>query len=180
VDVKNHEFTFIASLADHDIAEIADVLFEAGCDDATPAIMKGILAINFDREAESYLRAVVSAIVDLSKTGLKINRFEPDFLVSASEIAGRAGTSRQSISNYANQLRGEGFPAPVVRITSDSPLWDWVDVSRWLHKKDMVPLETVLDARVGRSMNKFLRREHKTNGEKAFVTVLHKAMKSAA
>lgn len=178
--MKNHEFTFISSSTNRELSEIADVLFEAGCDDATPAIMKGILAINFDREAESYLKAVVSAIVDLSKTGLKINRFEPDFLVSASEISVRAGTSRQSISNYANQLRGQGFPAPVVRITSDSPLWDWVDVSRWLRKKDLVPLETVLDARVGRSVNKFLRREHTTNGEKTFVTVLNRAMKSAA
>jgi hypothetical protein len=142
--------------------------------------MKGILAINFDREAESYMRAVVSALMDLSKTGLIINRFEPDFLVSANEIASRSSVSRQSISNYANQLRGEGFPAPVVRITSDSPLWDWVDVSRWLHKKNVVSLEAVLNARIGRSVNKFLRRERKTSGERTFVTVLNKAMKSAA
>lgn len=156
MSVKNHEFTFIATLPNTASKEFLSSLHEADCDDATIAVMKGVLAINFDRESESFLKAVVSALADLAKTNLHIMRFEPDFLVSQSEIAERAKLSRQSISNYVNEHRRDGFPAPVARITSDSPLWDWVDVSRWLHDKEQVSSKTVLDARIGRSVNMIL------------------------
>jgi hypothetical protein len=57
--------------------EIADVLFEAGCDDGTPFSSQGVAGIGFSREAISLEEAVRSAIADVSKAGFAIARVEP-------------------------------------------------------------------------------------------------------
>jgi hypothetical protein len=61
--------------------------------------------------------------------------------------------SRAAISLYTKGARGRDFPAPVARVTSDSPLWDWSDVSRWMlgHKK--LSSSDVLRARVVKEAN---------------------------
>lgn len=162
--MRSHEFTFIASGVDPEAADLEDRFFEAGCDDATLGFMKGLLAVNFCREADTYVHAVVSAYHNVLATGATIERFEPDFLVSASEIAERSHLTRQAVSNYTKGIRGEEFPAPVARIMSDSPLWDWVDVSSWLFKRRLVTRETVVDARVSRTMNWFVQSKEKLAG----------------
>lgn len=150
--MRSYEFTFIASGVDPESPDLEEKFFEAGCDDATLAFMKSLLAITFDRAAESYVHAVVSAFRDVLKTGVTVERFEPDFLVSAAEIAERSELTRSAVSNYTRGLRGD-FPPPKARIMSESPLWDWVDVSSWLFKKGLLTREAVVDARVGRTIN---------------------------
>jgi hypothetical protein len=54
--------------------EIADALYEAGCDDGTAFSSNGIAAIGFSREAQSLEEAVRSAIADVNKAGLVVTR----------------------------------------------------------------------------------------------------------
>lgn len=172
--MQSYEFTFIASGVDPESSGLEDRFYEAGCDDATLSFMKGLLAVNFDREAETYVHAVVSAYHSVVKAGVTVERFEPDFLVSASEIATRSNQTRQAISNYTKGLRGEKFPAPIARISSESPLWDWVEVSSWLFKKELVSRKQAVDARVARTMNIVVQsREQFPDSEKRLVAMLN-------
>lgn len=151
--MTDYDFTFIVD--DLDITNDAhlDRLFEAGCDDATPALIHGALAICFTRQAESYYEAVMSAMDNLQAAGADVQAFEPDFLVTASEIASRSGLTRQAISLYEKGERAAHYPAPVRRVSSSSPLWDWVDVSRWLHAQGKLPEEAVREAQISRVVN---------------------------
>ncbi|MES1989537.1 MAG: hypothetical protein V4441_01125 [Pseudomonadota bacterium] len=170
--MRSYEFTFIASGPNPESADLEDRFFGAGCDDATISFMKGLLAISFNREAEGYAHAVVSAFRDVLKTGITVERFEPDFLVSAAEIATRANITRAAVSNYTLGKRGE-FPSPIARIMSDSPLWDWVDVSSCLYKKGHIGREAVVDARIDRTMNIFVQSQTQpVNIEKRFIRFL--------
>lgn len=150
--MKNFEFTIIASGFDPN-EPYEDALFEAGCDDATLSIQKGVLIAEFDREAVSFSRAVASACENVAAAGYIIERVEPDHLVSLSEIAERAGLSRQAISLYAKGERQEGFPPPAAKVTSKFPLWDWQEVADWLHAKTFVSKEVAVEARVVKEAN---------------------------
>ncbi len=52
--------------------EVADALYEAGCDDATVSMRSGRVYLSFDREAASMREALLSAVRDVRKAG-----FEP-------------------------------------------------------------------------------------------------------
>lgn len=151
--MKTHEFTIIATGLDPYAEDFADRLYEAGCDDATVSFQKGAVIIDFDREARSFGHAIQSAIADVEATGAEVVHVEPDHLVNLSEIAVRAGLTRAAASHYAKGERGKGFPAPVARVTTDSPLWDWVDVARWLHRQGRLSVDELLRARVVRNAN---------------------------
>jgi hypothetical protein len=151
--MREHNFAFIVSGVDVTDESFADRFYEAGCSDATLMLVNGLLAVCFAREGESFSHAVISGYSDIAKTGSKIERFEPDFLVSRSEIAKRANLSKAAISHYANGERGANFPAPHARITSSNPLWDWVEVSAWLHQHELLPIEEVVNARISRAIN---------------------------
>lgn len=134
---------------------VMDRFFEAGCDDATISFQKGLIVLEFQREAKTRLSALVSAIIAVGKAGAEVERIEPDYLVSSSEIARRAGLVRATVSLYSEGKRGEGFPPPVARVTSDSPLWDWVEVSSWMYRQGKISsLQTVVEARMVRDLNR--------------------------
>jgi len=149
---KTFEFTIVASGFDPEGA-YEDALFEAGCDDATVSVQKGVLIAEFDREAVSFSKAVASACQNVAAAGLKVERIEPDYLVTLAEIADRSRLSRQAITLYAKGERGLGFPPPAVKITSRHPLWDWCEVARWLHEKNHVSIDEVVRARVVKEAN---------------------------
>jgi hypothetical protein len=153
---RTHNFTIIASGISTEDSNFADPLFEAGCDDATVSIQKGLIVLEFDREARSFSGALLSAIVAVEASGAKVERIEPDYLVNASDIANRAKLGRAAISNYALGLRGKGFPHPVARVTTDSPLWDWVQVSRWMYDHRKIPRSAVVEATVVREINRIV------------------------
>lgn len=129
--MKTYDFTFIVDADPHG-DDFEDRFIEAGCDDATIILRRGAVALSFDREGQSYKEAVLSAYQDIKKSGSGILRFEPDYFVSAPEIAERAGLSRAAIDNYVKGHRREGFPRPDARLSAKSPIWDWVEVSKWL------------------------------------------------
>ena len=152
--MKTYNFTIIASGLDPAASDFADRLFEAGCDDATVSVQKGAIILEFDRDARNISHAITSAIADVRAAGAKVEHVEPDHLVNLSDIAVRAGLSRAAASHYASGHRGTGFPAPVARVTTESPLWDWVLVARWLYRQRRVPLNELVQARVVRETNR--------------------------
>jgi len=89
--MKIHEFTIIASGLDPEADDFEDRFFDAGCDDATIAFQKGVIIVEFAREAVSFSKAVTSVYEDVLHAGANVERVEPDYLGSLSEIAERSG-----------------------------------------------------------------------------------------
>lgn len=151
--MKMHEFTIIASGLDPEADGFEDRFFEAGCDDATLSFQKGVIIIEFCREAVSFSKAVGSAYEAVLRAGASVERIEPDYLVSLSEIAERSGKTRQAISLYTKGERDGGFPPPVARVTSRHPLYDWEEVAEWLVERDALPKEELVRARIVKEAN---------------------------
>jgi hypothetical protein len=151
--MKTHEFTIVASGPDPAANDFEDRFFEAGCDDSTISFHKGAIILEFAREAPTFAKALISAFADVQKAGAKVERIEPDYLVSVSDIAARSGLSRAAISLYGKGKRAQGFPAPVARVTSESPLWDWVDIARWMVQHSKLSAGEVLQARMVKEAN---------------------------
>jgi hypothetical protein len=56
--------------------DLAEVLYEAGCDDGSPFSSNGVAAIGFSREADSLESAIRSAVADVQKAGCTVQRIE--------------------------------------------------------------------------------------------------------
>lgn len=151
--MKQFEFAIIASGKDFDDDNFLDAVYEAGCEDATLSLQKGVIIADFSRIAVSFSSAIASACNQLLSTGLKIERVEPDHLVSISEIAERSALSRQAISLFSKGQRGKGFPGPIAKVTSNHPLWDWYQVAHWLCEAGHIAREEVIYARVVKEAN---------------------------
>jgi hypothetical protein len=121
--MKTYEFSIIASGLDPQAEDFDARFYNSGCDDAIVSFQKGHIIVDFAREAPSLESAIASAIVNVRQAGAEVEHVEPDPLVSLSDIAERVGCSRAAISQYSTGRREKDFPAPVARVTSDSPLW---------------------------------------------------------
>ena len=151
--MNSYAFTIIASGLDTEADDFEERFLKAGCDDATISVQKGAIVLEFTREARNFAHALVSAVKAVQSTGAKVEHIEPDYLVSLSEIAARAAVSKASISLYAKGERAEGFPAPVARVTTESPLWDWFEVARWMYRRKSLSLSVVVEAKMVREAN---------------------------
>ena len=162
--MAEYEFIVVATGLDPEAEDFADRFFAAGCDDATIAFQRGAIVLDFAREAKSFEQAVVSAMRDVRKAGATVERVEPDSLVSLSDIAARSGLTKAAISLYATGQRGAGFPPPVSRVTSESPLWDWVEVISWMARFDKsdLPADALSKARTIRKWNARLSAKRET------------------
>ena len=111
-----------------------EALYEAGCDDA--AIETGPLGAlaDFSREAPSLAEAIASAVRDIEKVpGLRAIGVQCDNMVTAADIADRAGVSREAVRLWATGQRGPGgFPKPTLITTGGEKVWDWQQVASWL------------------------------------------------
>ncbi len=78
--MTTYHFTVILAGVDEISEDLAEALFEAGCDDGSPWSSEGVAAIGFDREAESFEHAVRSAIGDVQKAGCHVAwvKIEPE------------------------------------------------------------------------------------------------------
>ncbi len=74
--MTKYEFTLILKGQLELTEEIADELFEAGCNDGTPGICNGVFSIDFHREANSLEEAIRSAIANVKSAGYKVDRVE--------------------------------------------------------------------------------------------------------
>ena len=152
--MKRHEFCVVASGTDPAADDFESRFYEAGCDDATVSFQRGRVILDFAREAESVETAISSAVEAVRAAGAKVDRVEPDPLVSLAEIASRTGMSRAAMTQYSKGQRGKDFPPPVARVTSDSPLWDWATVAKWLFRQKKVSREEVLVAHIIKEANR--------------------------
>ncbi len=83
--MATYRFTVILAGLDEISDDLAEALFEAGCDDGSPWSSQGVAAVGFDREAESFEQAVRSAIADVQKAGCHVAwvKIEPEDLVGS-------------------------------------------------------------------------------------------------
>lgn len=56
--------------------EASDVLYEAGCSDASPVSRGGVAWLMFSREAETLHAAIRSAVADVNRAGFGVSRIE--------------------------------------------------------------------------------------------------------
>lgn len=77
--MDKYEFQLVLAGIEEITEDVANALYEAGCDDGTPFSREGEAAIGFTRQANSLEEAVRSAIADLQKAGYVVARVEsPD------------------------------------------------------------------------------------------------------
>jgi predicted DNA-binding transcriptional regulator AlpA len=167
--MKVHSFTLVLAGITEINGEVEDRLFGAGCDDALLGIRDGVAFLDFDRESDSMLDAIVTAISNVEQSGLDVNviRVEPDDLVTASEIAERTGRSRESIRLLAaGQRGGGGFPPPVRGLKSRMRLWRWAEVIAWMTEHEgSAPSAAVHNAQTIAAINGALElRRHAPDG----------------
>ncbi|MGN7611606.1 helix-turn-helix transcriptional regulator [Magnetococcales bacterium HHB-1] len=140
--MKTFEFTLVLTISDSewDADTFEDKLFESGCDDALVfSGRRGVLALEFNRNALSAEQAILSALENI-KTAFpttELLEIKPD-LVTLSDIAKLLGQSRQNIRKL------EGFPPPI--ITAPSPLWHLYQVTQWYEKNKHQVFEKTLVA----------------------------------
>lgn len=154
--MQKHAFTIIATGLHPEGPDFEDRLFEAGCDDAIFAFQRGVMTFNFDRQAHSLQDAIEEAIENVRAAGANVARVEPDYLVNLSDIADRAGLTRQAIALYACGERRFGFPTPTARVTTSHPLYDWQNVAEWLVANGKIAEEIAVQARVLKATNEAL------------------------
>jgi hypothetical protein len=172
--MKTFEFSIIASGVDPEAEDFGDRFYDAGCEDALVAFQKGHTIIDFTREAETLGDAIASAVDDVRAVGATVDRIEPDPLVNLSDIAARTNLTRAAISKYAGTDASRTFPAPVARVTSAEPLWDWSDVAMWMVKNKRLAIEVAVAAGVVKEANAAIRR-----GEFQMRKILHETAKAS-
>ncbi|MBA8822756.1 hypothetical protein FHX42_000085 [Saccharopolyspora lacisalsi] len=123
-----HDFTLVLDRLPEE-AEY-DILFESGCDDASPETRRGSLLLHFDREAPTLGQGISTAIRDAETAGFAVQAVETDDLVSLRTVAGRLGRSYEGMRLIATGQRGPGsFPAP---LSGDGwALYSWSQVAEW-------------------------------------------------
>jgi hypothetical protein len=151
--MKTYEFSIIASGLDPQEDDFEARFYDAGCDDATIAFQRGRIIVEFAREADSVDAAIVSAVECVVAAGAHVDRVEPDPLVNLSDMAARTGMTRAAMSQYSRGQRSQDFPPPVARVTSDSPLWEWAIVAKWLFQHGKLTRETAIEAEAVRVAN---------------------------
>jgi hypothetical protein len=113
-----------------------DKLFEAGCDDATFGVEKGLAVGEFDRDAPSLAKAIASAVLDVESVGFAVVRVLDEDLLTLADIADRIGQSRESVRRYATGERGPGgFPPPVNPVREGTVFYRWIEVAPWLRDR---------------------------------------------
>jgi hypothetical protein len=74
--MNKYEFTLILKGPLELTDQMADKLFQAGCDDGTPGTTGGVFSIDFHREANSLEEAIGSAIANVKSAGYDVERVE--------------------------------------------------------------------------------------------------------
>jgi hypothetical protein len=76
--MAKYEFTLILKGSPELTEEIADRLFEAGCDDGSPGTCGEVFYIDFHRTAGTLEEAINSAIGNVKTAGYEVERVEID------------------------------------------------------------------------------------------------------
>lgn len=143
--MKDYDFILKFDLPNHetDPEQFVNALYESGCDDASVGIgQKGRIALNFIRQSESGLEAIISAISNVKAAipGVKLIEATPD-LVGLTDIADILGFSRQNMRKIAVTNKSE-FPTPVH--DGNVSLWHLFKVLKWLKASRNYKIDDVL------------------------------------
>ena len=76
--MNKYHFSLVVSDRVELTESVADALYSAGCDDATPGMCEGILTLDFHRKAASLEEAIPTAIANVQSAGLEVARVEID------------------------------------------------------------------------------------------------------
>ena len=79
--MNKYDFSLVVSNRVELTESVADALYAAGCDDATPGTCEGILTVDFHREAVSLEEAIRTAIGNVRSAGLEVARVDIDAAV---------------------------------------------------------------------------------------------------
>lgn len=74
--MNKYDFTLILAEPIELTDDVADALFEAGCDDGSPGTCDGVFSIDFYRGAISLENAICSAIENVQTAGYRVERVE--------------------------------------------------------------------------------------------------------
>ena len=74
--MNTYHFTVVLAGSVDLTEEVADGLYAAGCDDATPGMSNGVVSIDFHREAPTMEEAIQSAINNVRRAGHDVRRVE--------------------------------------------------------------------------------------------------------
>jgi len=170
--MKTYEFSIIASGLNPEDVYFEALFYDGGCDVALVSFQKGHIILDFAREANSIQEAIDSSVENVIAVGATVDRVEPDPLVSLSEIADRVGFTRAALTNYAKGNREKDFPAPVARVTTHSPLWDWSAVAVWLFQRKKISRDDAMTAIVVATANEVIR-----SGQKYLGPAFHERVK---
>jgi len=145
--MNTYTFTLVID-GDAGTDERINALFEAGCDDATFSHGSTISYGDFDRDAETLLDAILSAVEAVeSVEGLSVRRVDEDDLVTVNDIAERLNRSRQSVNQLIAGDRGDGtFPQPLGRTRGHGRVWSWSEVAEWAGVEHDAETSAVLQA----------------------------------
>jgi predicted DNA-binding transcriptional regulator AlpA len=137
-----YHFTIVVRDASSDLTDLEDQFFEIGCEDALLCQHNGTICLEFDREAKSAAEAIRSALDTIRTLGFNDLIVEEHGFSTLAEMAERAGMSRQALSLYAQNKRGNGdFPKPMYGLASKSAIYLWSEVATWLFKRGKLDQE---------------------------------------
>jgi len=125
------ELRFSVPSCDEDTDQLIERLGEAGCDDALIGVgRRGQVALDFTREAESALKAVLSAIADVRRAlpEARLVEVSPD-LVGVTDVGQLLSVSRQNVRKLL--LDCEALP-PAALHEGRPALWHLATVLEWL------------------------------------------------
>ncbi|WP_353572839.1 DNA-binding protein [Candidatus Albibeggiatoa sp. nov. BB20] len=143
--MSEYEFTLKFNLLDdsQDPNIYVKHLYENNCDDALIGVgQQGRIALDFIREAENALDAVMSAVKDVKTVIPHAQLIEatPD-IVGATDIASVLGVSRQNIRKLTVTHKAT-FPTPIHE--EKSTFWHLASVLSWFKEKQNYPFDESL------------------------------------
>lgn len=133
--MPTYEFSLIVDGIDVLDPDHDSRLAAADAEDAMVFESDGVTYVAFYRDRPAPRQAAMDAIESLERAypgNVLVHRVDPD-LVATTEIADRAGMSRETVRLYVAGKRGPGvFPAPEGVIGKGQRVWRWADVFAWL------------------------------------------------
>lgn len=140
--MATHLFTLVLGSDTQCTDDVAERVFLDVGDDTVFGMCNAAAYIDFEREADSFREAVLSAIAAVERIGLRVEHVEPGDYVSRAEIARRIDKTREYVCQLARGETGHrNFPPPACRVSERSPCWRWSDVASWLVREGMLGAE---------------------------------------
>jgi len=136
--MKSYNFQMVLAGVNIDTPNLADSLFEAGCDDGLLCSYGQTVYITFTRESPFYESALFSAIIDIENSSLNVEVIYVDYdgyaeSVHLSDITALSSITHQIMQYSKDVVRGNNiFPLSIERVKEKHQVRKWEDVSQTL------------------------------------------------